>query len=141
MDNPEIWIILVIIGFLVFGAKRMPDAARGLGRSLRIFKAETKGLLTDENGPQQPPTIQGQIPASPPQPVYQAAPAPAQPAYQPAPAQPAYQPAPAQPVYQPAPPQPIHQQPVPAQPAPAAPWSADAPVPPVTPVPERHDAQ
>ena len=48
MDNPEIWIALVIVGFLIFGAKRMPDAARGLGRSLRIFKAETKGLLTDD---------------------------------------------------------------------------------------------
>ena len=48
MENPEIWIALVIVGFLIFGAKRMPDAARGLGRSLRIFKAETKGLLTDD---------------------------------------------------------------------------------------------
>src|SRR5450755_2993430 len=48
MDNPEIWIALIIVGFLIFGAKRMPDAARGLGRSLRIFKAETKGLMTDE---------------------------------------------------------------------------------------------
>ena len=45
---PSSWIVLVIVGFLVFGAKRMPDAARGLGRSLRIFKAETKGLLTDD---------------------------------------------------------------------------------------------
>ena len=48
MDNPEIWIALIIVGFLIFGAKRMPDAARGLGRSLRIFKAETKGMLTDD---------------------------------------------------------------------------------------------
>jgi len=48
MRNPEILVLLIVVGFLVFGAKRMPDAARGLGRSLRIFKAETKGLLTDE---------------------------------------------------------------------------------------------
>src|SRR5450432_1913026 len=48
MEIPELLIVLVIVGFLVFGAKRMPDAARGLGRSLRIFKAETKGLLTDD---------------------------------------------------------------------------------------------
>jgi sec-independent protein translocase protein TatA len=52
MENPEIWIALIIVGFLIFGAKRMPDAARGLGRSLRIFKAETKGMLTDDE--QQP---------------------------------------------------------------------------------------
>ena len=34
------WSLLVVV---LFGAKRLPDAARGLGRSLRIFKAETKG--------------------------------------------------------------------------------------------------
>ena len=44
---PEILIILLIV-VLLFGAKRMPDAARGLGRSLRIFKAETKGLTEDD---------------------------------------------------------------------------------------------
>lgn len=43
------WEILVIalLILLLFGAKRLPDAARGLGRSLRIFKAETKGLAED----------------------------------------------------------------------------------------------
>ncbi len=40
----EVLIIVLIIA-LLFGAKRLPDAARGLGRSLRIFKAETKGLI------------------------------------------------------------------------------------------------
>ncbi len=38
------WLIIVALVLLLFGAKRLPDAARGLGRSLRIFKAETKGL-------------------------------------------------------------------------------------------------
>ena len=43
-------LILVLVVFMVvFGAKKMPDAARSLGRSLRIFKAETKGLR-DEDG-------------------------------------------------------------------------------------------
>jgi sec-independent protein translocase protein TatA len=40
-------ILLVLVLVLLFGAKRLPDAARGLGRSLRIFKAETEGLRTD----------------------------------------------------------------------------------------------
>lgn len=38
-------LIIVALVLLLFGAKRLPDAARGLGRSLRIFKAETKGLV------------------------------------------------------------------------------------------------
>jgi sec-independent protein translocase protein TatA len=43
------WLIIAAIILLLFGAKRMPDAARGLGRSLRIFKAETKGLAGPES--------------------------------------------------------------------------------------------
>lgn len=42
------WLILLLIVVLLFGAKRLPDAARGLGRSLRIFKAETKALSDDD---------------------------------------------------------------------------------------------
>jgi sec-independent protein translocase protein TatA len=38
------WLILILLVVLLFGARRLPDAARGIGRSLRIFKAETKGL-------------------------------------------------------------------------------------------------
>jgi sec-independent protein translocase protein TatA len=41
------WLIILAIVLLLFGAKRLPDAARGLGRSLRILKAETKGLHDD----------------------------------------------------------------------------------------------
>jgi sec-independent protein translocase protein TatA len=43
-------IILVVVLVLLFGAKRLPDAARSLGRSLRIIKAETKGLVDDGSG-------------------------------------------------------------------------------------------
>jgi sec-independent protein translocase protein TatA len=41
-------IVLVVVLVLLFGAKRLPDAARSLGRSLRIIKAETKGLVDDD---------------------------------------------------------------------------------------------
>lgn len=41
-------IVLVVVLILLFGAKRLPDAARGLGRSLRIIKAETRGLADDD---------------------------------------------------------------------------------------------
>ncbi|MBN2030355.1 twin-arginine translocase TatA/TatE family subunit [bacterium] len=38
---PELFIILFII-FLLFGAKRIPDLARGLGKSIREFQDVTK---------------------------------------------------------------------------------------------------
>lgn len=41
-------IVLVIVVVLLFGAKRLPDMARSLGRSMRILKAETKGLMDDD---------------------------------------------------------------------------------------------
>ncbi|MBB5873868.1 sec-independent protein translocase protein TatA [Allocatelliglobosispora scoriae] len=40
-------ILVVVVLVLLFGAKRLPDAARSLGRSMRIMKAETKGLMED----------------------------------------------------------------------------------------------
>ena len=46
----ELMIILFII-LLLFGAKRMPDMARSLGRSVRILKAETKN---DGSKPEEP---------------------------------------------------------------------------------------
>ena len=46
--GPEL-LILVLVVVLLFGAKRLPDAARSVGRSLRIFKAETKGLMDGES--------------------------------------------------------------------------------------------
>jgi len=41
-------IVLVVVLILLFGAKRLPDASRALGRSLRILKAETRGLADDD---------------------------------------------------------------------------------------------
>jgi sec-independent protein translocase protein TatA len=41
-------IILVVLVFLIlFGSKKLPDAARGLGRSMRIFKSEVKEMQND----------------------------------------------------------------------------------------------
>ncbi|MEU3457575.1 Sec-independent protein translocase subunit TatA [Micromonospora sp. NPDC006766] len=41
-------IVLVVVLILLFGAKRLPDAARSLGRSMRIIKAETQSLRDDD---------------------------------------------------------------------------------------------
>ncbi|WP_129669635.1 Sec-independent protein translocase subunit TatA [Phytoactinopolyspora endophytica] len=42
-------VIVAAIIVLLFGAKRLPQMARGLGQSLKIFKAETKGLIDDDS--------------------------------------------------------------------------------------------
>jgi sec-independent protein translocase protein TatA len=44
-------LILVLVVLVLFGGKRLPDAARGLGRSLRIFKSEVKQMKDDEPTP------------------------------------------------------------------------------------------
>jgi len=43
----EILIIAVVV-VLLFGARKMPAMARSLGQSMRILKAETKGMREDE---------------------------------------------------------------------------------------------
>ena len=57
LGAPELIIVLVVL-LLVFGSKRLPDSARSLGRSLRIFKAETKGLRDDTTPPSPLPSEQ-----------------------------------------------------------------------------------
>ena len=48
LGPPEI-ILIILVVVLLFGAKKLPELARGSGRALRIFKAETKGLLDDDD--------------------------------------------------------------------------------------------
>jgi len=124
MDEPWVWAIIALVAVVLFGGKRLPDAARGIGRSLRIFKAETKGLLTDED---QPPA---QIQAAPAAPAY-APPVQQAPVY----AAPVQQ-APA-PVYT----APLQQAPAPVYAAPVQQAPVAAPAPAEQPVPEHHDAQ
>jgi sec-independent protein translocase protein TatA len=53
--SPWHWAILAVVVVLLFGAKRLPDAARSLGKSLRIFKAEVRELQS-ESKPETPST-------------------------------------------------------------------------------------
>jgi sec-independent protein translocase protein TatA len=47
--GPTEIILIILVIVLLFGAKKLPELARGSGRALRIFKAETKGLLDDDD--------------------------------------------------------------------------------------------
>lgn len=41
-------VLAIVVAVLFFGWKQLPDMSRALGRSLRIFKTEIKGLSDDE---------------------------------------------------------------------------------------------
>jgi sec-independent protein translocase protein TatA len=53
---------------LLFGAKKLPDAARSLGKSMRIFKSELREMQT-ENKSEAPSIETPPTPAVAPQPV------------------------------------------------------------------------
>ena len=41
-------IVLLVVVLLLFGAKRLPDLAKSVGQSLKIFKSEIKDLTDDD---------------------------------------------------------------------------------------------
>jgi sec-independent protein translocase protein TatA len=62
-DGPHLLIVLLVI-LVLFGGKKLPDAARGLGRSLRIFKSEVKQLRDDDDDDERPrsqPPLEGRV--------------------------------------------------------------------------------
>ena len=48
-DSPWKVLIVAMVLIVLFGSKKLPDAARSLGRSMRILKKEVSGL--DNDGP------------------------------------------------------------------------------------------
>lgn len=48
LREPSHILILLLVLVLLFGAKRLPDSARSLAKSLRIFKSEMKEINKDE---------------------------------------------------------------------------------------------
>ena len=69
--SPWHWAILAVVVILLFGAKKLPDAARSLGKSMRIFKSELREMQT-ENKAEAPSIGTPATPATPapaPQPV------------------------------------------------------------------------
>ena len=48
LREPSHILILVIVLVLLFGAKRLPDSARALGKSMKIFKNEVKELNAEK---------------------------------------------------------------------------------------------
>ncbi|WP_245700911.1 Sec-independent protein translocase subunit TatA [Sanguibacter gelidistatuariae] len=46
--KPIHWVVLLVIVLLLFGAKRLPDLAKSVGQSMKIFKKEIKELQEDD---------------------------------------------------------------------------------------------
>jgi len=51
LKEPSHILILLIVILVLFGAKRLPDSARSLGRSMRIFKSEIKEMNQEDKKP------------------------------------------------------------------------------------------
>jgi sec-independent protein translocase protein TatA len=68
-DSPLKVLIIAIVIIVLFGSRKLPDAARSLGKSMRILKTEVQGLH-DEDEPAASATVQAapaqlQAPAAP----------------------------------------------------------------------------
>ena len=111
------WLIVLAVVLLLFGSKKLPDAARGLGRSMRIFKSEIKEMQNDDKPAEPEALTQAGQPTAAQYVQPQAHPQQGQPqaqGYPPAPHQPYQQPQaqqPGQPYQQPQAQQPQGQQP------------------------------
>lgn len=46
--SPAHWAIVAVVLLVLFGSKKLPEAARGLGRSMRILKSEVGEMHVDE---------------------------------------------------------------------------------------------
>jgi len=75
-DSPWKLLIVAVVIIVLFGSRKLPDAARSLGKSMRILKTEVQGLHEDEPAAQASTTAPA-APAAPAAPVQLQAPAPA----------------------------------------------------------------
>jgi sec-independent protein translocase protein TatA len=61
-DSPWKLLIIAAVVMVLFGAKKMPDAARSLGKSMRILKTEMSAMHDEEPGS---PAQSGSMPVPP----------------------------------------------------------------------------
>ena len=63
LSEPSHWIIILLLLFVLFGAKRLPELGKGLGEGLKGFKEGIRGISDPP-----PPSQNVQQNAAPPQP-------------------------------------------------------------------------
>ena len=47
LDQPSHWLFIILVLVVLFGAKRLPDSAKSIAKSLKIFKSELKDTGDD----------------------------------------------------------------------------------------------
>jgi sec-independent protein translocase protein TatA len=75
-DSPWKILIVALVILVLFGSRKLPDAARSLGRSMRILKTEVQGMHDDEPGAPAAPAAAQPAPAAAPAQLEAATPAP-----------------------------------------------------------------
>ncbi|HEX8006743.1 MAG TPA: Sec-independent protein translocase subunit TatA [Trebonia sp.] len=76
-DSPWKILIVAVVIIVLFGSRKLPDAARSLGKSMRILKTEVQGMHEDEPAASAPvvepaPAAPAQLQATTPAPEAQA---------------------------------------------------------------------
>jgi len=66
--SPWHWAVVLLVLVLLFGSAKLPAAARGLGRSLRIFKSEMHEMQSDGKSTESGEAAR-ELPASDPNPA------------------------------------------------------------------------
>ena len=56
--TPTHIVVLLVLVLLVFGSSKLPDIARSVGQSMKVFKKEIKDLREDDEDKQSPAQIQ-----------------------------------------------------------------------------------
>jgi TatA/E family protein of Tat protein translocase len=59
LREPSHILLLLLVLVILFGAKRLPDSARSLGKSMRIFKSEMKEMKDESTDPDKGSTDKG----------------------------------------------------------------------------------
>ena len=67
-DSPWKILIVAVVLIVLFGSRKLPDAARSLGKSMRILKTEVHDLREGDDEPKPAPELTAQ-PAQPAQPT------------------------------------------------------------------------
>jgi sec-independent protein translocase protein TatA len=59
LREPSHLLLVLLIVVLLFGSRRLPDAAKGLGQAMRVFKAEVKEMGNDDKPKRPEPSAEG----------------------------------------------------------------------------------